>query len=172
MQTTAQTQVPAPQPLISSSVLIGAGGTIILMLLGIVGWFVQREIHGRDEEKKGLNAFEAKIAEDMKGVSDKFTGELRSMADRSTVALEALNKGISQLALALTEQRLWMAEHYVSKTDFKEDIKVVHECVTRANIRLDSLEDCPRRDCPVKGDPRATWPGGPLPIPGATHEGS
>lgn len=162
-QSTAQTQSAVPSPYISSGVIIGASGTTILLLIGIIGWFVQREVIGRDKDKDALGTFEKKIAGDMEHISDKFTSELRQMADRSTQALESLNKGISNLAIALTEQRLWMSEHYVSKPDFKDEIKVVHERVTRANIRLDQIEECPRGDCPIKSDPRKTWPGGPLP---------
>ena len=156
--------------ILSNTLIIAIVGVIIMSLLGVVAWFAAREIVNRDRLGKDLKSFELKIAADMVAISTGFTTELHSMADRSNLALESLNKAISQLAVALTEQRVWMAEHYVSKSDFKEDLKVAHERISRTNVRMDALEDCPRGDCPAKGDPRATWPGGVSPMGG--HHGT
>jgi archaellum component FlaC len=150
--------------ILSNQVVIAITGFIIAGLLGIVVWFIIREISKKDKIAVDLENFESKITTDIKRVTDNFTTELRDMANRSTTALESLNKAISQLALAMTEQRVWMSEHYVSKSDYKEGVEIIHARITKNVAKLEILAECPRKDCPVNnGDPRATWPGGPLP---------
>jgi phosphate/sulfate permease len=143
--------------ILSNQVVMTIIGFIIAGLLSIVVWFLIREITKKDKIAEDLDRFEAKITDDIKKVTANFTVELRDMANRSTMALEALNKAISQLALAMTEQRVWMSEHYVSKSDYKESVEIIHGRITKTATKLDDLSSCPRKDCPVSnGDPRSS----------------
>jgi hypothetical protein len=148
--------VSNPSDILSNQVVLTIIGFIIVGLLSIVVWFIIREITKKDKIAEDLSRFETKIADDIKKVTANFTVELRDMANRSTMALEALNKAISQLALAMTEQRVWMSEHYVSKSDYKEDVEIIHGRITKHAEKLEDLTICPRKDCPIShGDPRS-----------------
>jgi hypothetical protein len=143
--------------ILSDQIVLSVIGFIIVGLLSIVVWFFVRELTKKDKLAEDLSRFEDKITDDIRHVTANFTVELRTMADRSTAALEALNKAISQLALSMTEQRVWMSEHYVSKSDHKESVEIIHGRITKNAARLDDLTACPRKDCPVThGDPRST----------------
>jgi hypothetical protein len=142
---------------LSDQIVLSVTGFIITSLLSIVVWFLFRELTKKDKLAEDLSRFEGKITDDIRRVTADFTVELRNVADRSTTALETLNKSISQLALAMTEQRVWMSEHYVSKSDYKESVEIIHGRITKTAAKLDDLASCPRKDCPVThGDPRST----------------
>jgi hypothetical protein len=150
------TLVSETNRILSDQIVLSVIGFIIVSLLSIVVWFLVRELTKKDKIAEDLSRFEDKITDDIRHVTENFTVELRNMADRSTTSLESLNKAISQLALAMTEQRVWMSEHYVSKSDYKEGVEIIHGRITKTAAKLEDLTVCPRKDCPVTGgDPRS-----------------
>ena len=132
---------------------------LLSILLAALGWFLIREITRKDKQEKDIRAIETNTAAKMLEITTNFADELRDMADRNTTAVQALHGAISNLTLALAEQRLLMAEHYVSKPDFKESLEIVHSRITKQADRLAEVNErvadaCPRGDCPMHGDPR------------------
>ena len=58
----------------------------------------------------------------IEGITQKFTDELRLVAERNTTAIEALNNSVSSLALNIAEQKVWFVEKYVHWDDYERDI--------------------------------------------------
>lgn len=103
---------------------------IIGALVAAVCFFLVREFSRKDKIATDLQTFKEAMGKTIEGISQKFTDEIRQVAERNTLALERLNHAVAELGMAITEQKAWFVERYVHWDDHEKDMAQI-----RADIK-------------------------------------
>ena len=113
---------------------------VITGLIGIVGGFFMREFNRKDKASDDVSSLRGEMSRQLMEISNRFTNEIRILAERNTDAIEALNAAVSNLAISIAEQKAWFAGVYVSHDDLDEVEKRVKQ-----QIEMHKLS------CPLRG---------------------
>lgn len=106
-------------------------GGAVTILVPVVGFFLVREFRRKDE-----------IGEEVKG-----------LACRVTLSVEKLNEAVAALTLAIEEIRVWSHERFITREEYREDMKILREGSVFGRRRFDrcAAPDCPHESARVGG---------------------
>ena len=83
---------------------------------------------------------------------DKIGDEVRELAARVTVSIEALNKAVSSLTLAVEEIRMWSHDRFITRSEHRDANEALKADVAANAARFErELDNCSKR-CPARSD--------------------
>ena len=123
---------------------------LLAMCVAIIGFLLAREFKGKDKTAEDLQSFKASVGQMVENLTRQFADELRRVTERNTAAIEALNKAVAELTLAMSEQKIWLSEQYVKAEDHRREMADMHAAIASGCQRAERDLEKHIEQCPLK----------------------
>lgn len=108
--------------------VIKAMAGVMAVMLGIMGFLLVREFSQKD----------------------KLRTDLEALAGRVVTSMEALNKAVAELALAIEEIRMWSTDRFVHQTDYDRGMKEIKATIRSNKEDMRTELENHAKNCPAK----------------------